>query len=203
MSDDQHLDGHDTSDEDDVPRCGAKNRQHTGYCTLPAGWGTQHQGFGRCRKHGGNTPTQVKQVTEVKLKAEANDLLKSLGEAKPIENPLRKLQELAGEAERWKNALQVMVGDLQATALRYSTETEQIDGRVVLYERALDRVAKILIDIAKLNLDERIVRIEERQGALIAQVLLAALKAAGVSLEQEQVVTRVVWERLRELGAGE
>ena len=38
------------------PRCGAKTRAG-GYCTQPAGWGTDHLGFGSCRIHSGNTPT--------------------------------------------------------------------------------------------------------------------------------------------------
>jgi hypothetical protein len=40
-------------------RCGANTRQGTGKCKRPAGWGTEHNGVGRCRSHGGNTPTQV------------------------------------------------------------------------------------------------------------------------------------------------
>ena len=35
--------------------CGAKTRQGTP-CELPAGWGTDHAGVGRCKLHGGATP---------------------------------------------------------------------------------------------------------------------------------------------------
>jgi len=34
--------------------CNGRKRQDTGYCGLPAGWGTNHVGDGRCRKHSGN-----------------------------------------------------------------------------------------------------------------------------------------------------
>jgi hypothetical protein len=39
--------------------CGARKRQpkHPGErCARPAGWGTEHLGFGRCKLHGGATP---------------------------------------------------------------------------------------------------------------------------------------------------
>lgn len=39
--------------------CGARKRQprHLGErCARPAGWGTTHLGFGRCKLHGGATP---------------------------------------------------------------------------------------------------------------------------------------------------
>ena len=38
--------------------CGGRTRGG-GQCGLPAGWGTPHRGSGRCRKHGGNTPTHL------------------------------------------------------------------------------------------------------------------------------------------------
>src|ERR1700723_564286 len=37
-------------------RCGAKTR-NGGVCKLPAGHGTDHPGIGRCKLHGGSTPT--------------------------------------------------------------------------------------------------------------------------------------------------
>ena len=39
-----------------VGQCGAKTRAGTP-CTQPAGWGTDHVGWGRCKLHGGATPT--------------------------------------------------------------------------------------------------------------------------------------------------
>lgn len=41
------------------PACGAKKRQGEGFCTRPAGWGTDHAGVGRCKFHGGATPRKT------------------------------------------------------------------------------------------------------------------------------------------------
>lgn len=43
-----------------VSFCGAKKRQGEGTCRLPAGWGTDHVGRGRCKLHGGCTPRHSK-----------------------------------------------------------------------------------------------------------------------------------------------
>lgn len=39
------------------PKCGAKKRMSEGTCGMHAGWGTDHVGYGRCKRHGGNTVT--------------------------------------------------------------------------------------------------------------------------------------------------
>jgi hypothetical protein len=46
------------------------------------------------------------------------------------------LQRLAGRAVRWLEVLESIVTDLHR--IRYSTESEQIDGRIVVFERAMD-----------------------------------------------------------------
>jgi hypothetical protein len=59
--------------------CGSKKRTG-GVCRLHAGWGTNHLGVGRCRKHGGSVPSHVKS-------AAGDELRILLG--KPVEiNPL-------------------------------------------------------------------------------------------------------------------
>lgn len=43
------------------PICGGKTRgtRKGGECQQPAGWGTSHPGYGRCKLHGGSTQTQT------------------------------------------------------------------------------------------------------------------------------------------------
>lgn len=90
---------------DDVAICGAptwaKDRHP---CGLPAGWGTDHVGAGRCSKHGGRTnpapPVNVK-----KLKAEA----RVYGERKQIDPYSALLAEVewsAGHCEWLRNRVQ-------------------------------------------------------------------------------------------------
>lgn len=37
--------------------CGGNKKQGPGTCTQTAGWGTDHPGTGRCKLHGGSTPS--------------------------------------------------------------------------------------------------------------------------------------------------
>lgn len=39
-------------------KCGARKRQGSGCCRRPAGWATDHVGQGRCKLHGGATPSK-------------------------------------------------------------------------------------------------------------------------------------------------
>lgn len=44
-----------------VRLCGARKRDGSGdTCKRPAGWGTEHVGFGTCKLHGGSTPASSK-----------------------------------------------------------------------------------------------------------------------------------------------
>lgn len=36
-------------------------------CKLPAGWGTDHVAYGRCRRHGGNGPHGRRQGARLKI----------------------------------------------------------------------------------------------------------------------------------------
>lgn len=65
--------------------CGAKRLNSDETCKQPAGWGTPNK-EGRCKRHGGSTPTQQKRVDKVvaeqaaeQVRAEAG-LLRSLAD---------------------------------------------------------------------------------------------------------------------------
>jgi len=42
--------------------CNARKSDGSGYCKHEAGWGTNHTGHGRCRYHGGSSPSGEKSV---------------------------------------------------------------------------------------------------------------------------------------------
>src|SRR4051812_31727674 len=49
-------------------KCGAQKRQGTGSCGRPAGWGTSHPGWGRCKLHGGSSPTGIRAAETARAK---------------------------------------------------------------------------------------------------------------------------------------
>lgn len=157
----------------DGPKCAAifKGRPP---CQLPAGWGTDHVGIGRCRKHGGATANHRKKAEGEK----AEMALRALGRpTRQVDNPIAELQALASEVVGWKEALGGIVAGLESLTV---ADLNAARAEVALFERALDRCAVVLGLIAKLNLDERMLRINDRQGQLMAVVVARALEKRGL-----------------------
>lgn len=178
------------------PVCGAKKRQGEGTCQRPAGWGTDHLGYGPCRTHGGNTRNHRTAALHQQAERALADL-----HAPPVDNPLTELARITGQVVAWKDALAEKVNEL--TSIRYSTEGgEQLRAEVALFERALDRCERFLTAMAKLNIDERLTRITEQQAALVNQAVIAALQDLGLSPEQQQEARRGVARHLRVVAGG-
>lgn len=51
------------------PHCGAKLKRGDGTCGKPAGWGTDHVGWGNCRLHAGSTTTGRKHAKQLRQEA--------------------------------------------------------------------------------------------------------------------------------------
>jgi hypothetical protein len=149
-----------------------------------------------CLRHGGGNARSrkagAKRIAEAELTKQANRLLVQLG-ADPVDNPLTALSELAGEVLAFKNALGAKVNDL--AEIRYQGGAgEQLRSEVALYERAIDRAGSLLANIARLNIDERLAAITEKQAETVMQAIDAALISAGVkgqdAVEAKQVAAR-------------
>jgi ribosomal protein L16/L10AE len=56
---------------------------------------------------------------------------------------------------------------------------------------------RFLVDLAKLNLDERLVRLNEAQAALVNQVIRAALAEIGLTPEQLEAARPAIGRHLR------
>jgi len=148
-----------------------------------------------CASHGGRAPRSLAAVAN---RVAEDKMRKTLGALKvvPIENPLAELQALAGETRAWKQVCHEAVSQL--TTMRYGTDGgEAIRGEIVLFERALDRCAQILIAIAKLNIDERLVRVSESQLDLMTRALSAWMAEQGMDAVQQQEARIGVARHLR------
>ena len=76
-----------------MERCGA-NTKRGAVCNKPAGWGTPY-GHGRCRLHGGATPTHLRAAQ----RQEAERAVASLGlprDVEPVEALLEEVHAAAG-----------------------------------------------------------------------------------------------------------
>ncbi len=131
-----------------------------------------------CRSHGGAAP-RVKAAAAVRVAEEK--VRKTLGRltSTPVENPLEELSDLAGKAKAWMATCEEHMAELER--LRYSTEGgEHIRGEVVLFERAVEQCRKILVDVARLDIDERLARIVQRQAPQVIQYGDGVLTRLGI-----------------------
>lgn len=152
-----------------------------------------------CLAHGGkakqNLRAAERRLAEAKLEVKVSQVLAKLDVA-PIDNPLTELSQLAGQVVAFKNALAERVNTL--SEIRYQGGAgEQIRAEITLYERALDRVNTVLGTIARLNIDERLAAISERQAEVVIAAIDVALAHAGVTGETAAGARRAAARRLR------
>lgn len=174
-------------------RCGARNRSG-GTCGLPAGHGTDHVGAGRCRLHGGRSPSGRKAAQ----RQQALHAAATYGLARdvdPVTALLEELHRTAGHVA-WLGTLIANLGtgdDLKQRAPGAGgalIEAPSVWVELYHRERAhLTRVAKTCVDV---GIEERRVRLAERQGLLLAEAIRGILGDLGVADRPEtpEVVRR-------------
>lgn len=176
---------------DDARRCTGTSKRSQKRCKRAAILGGTV-----CSIHGGKSPRAVAAAAERVLDGQVRAELARL-ETDPVEDPLRELQRLAGQVLAWKDALGHRVNEL--TSIRYTSETggEQLRAEVALFERAMDRCATVLTAMARLNIDERLARITERQIEVCYGALVAALGGIGLTVEQQREARALFARHLR------
>jgi hypothetical protein len=160
--------------------CGAKVKNTRGlpdrpeHCTQ---WPIE--GAKRCRFHGGGTPQARKAAKMATAEARARKQLGQVGEFSPVENPLTELAQIAGRARAFMEILEGHVATLTDLSL-HTPNGEQVRAELQLYGQAMDRTGRLVEALAKLNIDERLVTISERQADAVIAAIDAALTAVGI-----------------------
>lgn len=174
--------------------CGAAKRQGAGTCARPAGWGTDHPGFGRCKLHGGTTPSGVKAAAA----AEGRYLLGVLvPNREPVDDPTAELRRVGAIVLTWMEACQDTIEHLKNFRYKGSTGVEQLRAEVPVFERAMDRATLLLATLAKLGLDEREVAVSEAKAQMLLRALEAGLAENGIVGPQASAVKQATGRHLR------
>jgi hypothetical protein len=174
-------------------RCGAKTKRTDAPCRA---W--PDKGGTRCRRHGGGTALAKAKARRAVLEEQARRAVMSL-DADPGNDPMGVLSWMAGEAVAWKNLMAGLVEGLAQWRYQSVGGFEQLRAEVALFERAMDRCVHVLATMARLELDERLVAVTEREAELVLVALVAGLEETGVPLtpELEQKVRQAAASRLR------
>jgi hypothetical protein len=157
--------------------------------------------------HGGSSPQarrkgqRRKEVQAVVADAKATLAYEGV---RSSEHPIEELSRLVSEAGAFKDALAKRVNALNSLSfVAAGAGTEQLRSEVALYERAMDRAARFLEMTLRLNLDERIVKLSERQGEQLFGAIQQILDALQLTSEQRSLVPQVVPPILRSIGEAE
>lgn len=148
-----------------------------------------------CAKHGGRAPQAKRAAAARILEREVAATMERL-DGRPVDNPLTELAAVGGRARAWMNLMESRVQKLLATddtevgksgdGIRYRGGAgEQLRAEVALYERAMDRLGRFLVDYGRLNIDDRLARITEKQAELVEKALLAVLGEMGLDVKQQ------------------
>lgn len=141
-----------------------------------------------CRMHGGSAP-QVRRAARRRLAiAQADKELRDL-DYEPVNDPIEELADIAGQAKALMEWSAARVAELSNDLdYRDAKDVDQLKAVVGLYERAMDRAARLVEACARLGLDERRVQLEEGQAELVVAAMRLAVLRAGLTQPQQDGV---------------
>ena len=197
--------------------CHGRRRDASGKaCHRPAGWGTDHLGTGRCKLHGGSTPTH-RAAARAEIARQAVVTYGLPREVDPSQALLEEVHRTAGHVA-WLGA---RVAELEADVLTWGV-AEEIDrplgaeggggletkrkaaphALVVLYQQERKHLAQVSKAAIDAGVAERVVTMFEQVGSAYVQVLERVLDGLELTAAQRARVPGAVERVLRPIAGG-
>jgi hypothetical protein len=117
-----------------------------------------------------------------------------LVEASPIDDPVAALLDLGGEAVALVAALKGHVAELERVGTEPGRWGEQLKPEISAYLSAIREAERIVTSFVRLNLAERLVRIDEERAQLVVTVIERVLMSAGLDPQSLDVRASVARE---------
>jgi len=170
-----------------IDTCGATTRSGT-HCRREAGWGTPHFGIGRCKLHGGSTPTHIK-ASEVEManraaKALNLTVLPDVHPGDALMNEVRRCQQMVTFISKQIENLEYdEVAGLMVSKVTDDHGVERTVGAniwVKLLGEWSDRLSRTSKTVIDADIAGRQTRIMEAQATTFATALYEVLRELGV-----------------------
>lgn len=144
------MPGRKKGDTDKV--CGGSLRSGLGICTKPPGFGTDHLGFGRCRYHGGTTPSGHKRAAVIEARQRAKEFgNKTSNQIDPADALRQELTRTNNMLEWAREMCQILI---DSSAAGRGKKTDIIDNPQFLgYRNIMDQERDRLVRIARASMD--------------------------------------------------
>lgn len=172
--------------------CGAKKRDGSGDpCRRPAGWGTDHLGFGTCKLHGGSTPNAGRHAITLEA-ARQVEVWGGRLDVNPAEALLELVQGKAAEVAYWNWRVAGLSDGERAGLLVAETQdgvgpqgpvdttTRKVAPHVfvVMLHKAQDQLASFSAAALRAGVDEALVRLATVQASAVVDLVRAAVERA-------------------------
>jgi hypothetical protein len=174
------------------PRCGGSRVIGFDYCP-------EHLKTPRGQQHAMSRISSGAVLTETDLEAELarrTELPDNDYHTSALEKMDKTLTELLQFTEQAKSILY----DIPVEDWRYQHRTsgEQTRMEVGLYERAMDRAARVLKDVSKMALEEKIVSLGKAQTELVIRILMSTIMEMGLTAEDITRARTILLRRFQE-----
>jgi hypothetical protein len=130
-------------------------------------------------------PNNVKAAQGRALSEEASAALDRLGSPSPIGDPVDELLALAARAVAWEREIRERLSELREYTSHDVALIDRERALVRLYGDAMDRTAKVMVELAKLNLDERRTRVSEIHILHLIELVATTLSHPDLGLTTE------------------
>jgi hypothetical protein len=171
-------------------KCGARTRAG-GQCKREAGWGTDHVGYGSCKLHGGRTHSNTTAAYRAEAMAYAAKA-HGLDDLQPTDALLMCVRDAAG----MKAFAQARVAELEPDELMAEGK---LHPWATLQLEATDRTARYSKMCLDAGVAERMVRLAENMGRLLAAAFATAVAPLDLSDKKRQEVVRRFGKAIAEL----
>jgi hypothetical protein len=181
-------------------------------CRQPAGYRTDHQGWGRCAQHGGNTVAGIREAEierAAALEAQRRIDLSTLQRNNALNQLYRIVEQItpedALEQELWRtqgaiSELQKRISQMELADLEKTAEGRQIKD-LWLGER--NRIVKIAKTMLEIDLKDRQTTAAEALSGVIVSAVTNIVSSLRLSPEQAELVGPAIREHLTLMAASD
>lgn len=161
------------------------------------------RGLDICAKHGGGHPVAREMGKRVMENRIERHRLGKLADKYGLDelNPLQAMQKLVQEVLMLKEHLYEQIANMDAEDWTYTDRIGVEQARQVfqMYERAVERSSRLLVDLGKLNIDDRLAKVSEKQAEVVAVVMEKVLTAMELDEERRDEAKTLLGQEFRKL----